>query len=799
LDPDTQEGDEPPQPDFVAIRLFFVGEQTGSPVPGLVVSLVADRAPDAGPRASAGASGGSRTLSTLQTDRAGYVSFKLDAATVAGASGLAVAWGGEAAASLPLEVKTLSNSVAARTVHVDALALPGTAFHLLGLPAVLAPDADDAVLSPGSVGMVPQLLPGGGLCQQLMPTTMAVRRYPAVQVLADVCHTAELRCGPLVLQGKMPNVEIVHGKMLEYEVVWYPYGTSLGDLLNTVTLAPCEQVNIAVVDWMRRETAARSEATDVSEQATQRMDHDRLISETMASTVTSKSTAWGVAASVGIKLPITKKLDLSASIAGGYSSTNSTQSVAASTTGSLAEHVAQASSFVASRRSTVVFQATAQEQRTYQTRTIRNHNHCHTVTFMYYQVNRSYRVVTYFRGVRPVMLVRYDNVPFDAKRAFCSAGVLKDALLDPALAGCFDALADALYCCDAPLPPANPVATSINVTVHVKDIIKHGHLYLQLVTSSGNVAAQTIATVGWQAGGTYTQTVQLSSPVDPRQVTGILASVTGSGIFGFPAILASGVEVSFNVTGYPTPIPLYSITADQTLRTGWTVQAKAEMPVPTTADNACVEASCCTRKLLAHLNCHQRYYNAVVWMNEDPNDRVMRWRCCQQDGADFPLLAGIENTPVTVYGDFVVFPAGRLVPGPYVPPVSRLVTLPTPGVYSDGVLGQCATCETVNPATFWDWKDSPCGENAPTVGDPPDPQAGVGASDLKADVISNLITFAGVPGAPDSGIAALVKTLLTSADAGSTQAKALLEKLLDSLKPSPPPKQPAAGSGTAVT
>jgi len=193
--------------------------------------------------------------------------------------------------------------------------------------------------------------------------------------------------------------------------------------------------------------------------------------------------------------------------------------------------------------------------------------------------------------------------------------------------------------------------------------------------------------------------------------------------------------------------------------------------------------------LLGHLNCHKRYYNSILWLNEDPNERVTRWSCCVAD-EPFSLIAQIENDPITLYGDYLVFPAAgsQLVDNPSVLPVSKLVTMPTPGVFAEGILGQCDTCEKIDPHRFWNWKDSPCPDNAPPVSPPPTPQTGVNPGDFKTDAISNLITFSNIPGAPDSIIKDLISALVSKADAGSAEAKDLLDKLLDSLKGNIPAK-----------
>lgn len=763
-----------------AIRLFFIDEKTGNPVTGMVVNIFAD---SPGNR--------SQLLATLQTDQAGYASFKFDRSTIAASSQLRIMHGVSHGNALALNVADLLAGNDTHTIRFDASALDISALSP-GLPAIIAPDVKDLTLSPGSIGHTPHLLPGRGLCSQLMPTTMGVRRFEAFHILADICRLETFSCPE--------RIQIVRGTMLEYEVVWHPSGTSLGDLLNTITLAPCEQVNVAIVDWMRREVTSLTQASDVRQQATQQMDHDRLISEAMQSTVKNKSlmgasgTTSGATATVpleGVMLNMTGALG--ASVAGSISK----QTLAANTTNELSERITQASSFVSSQRNSAVYQTTASEHQTYQTRTVRNHNHCHTLTMMYYQVNRNYRVVTEYKGEREVILVKYENDDFDAKRAYCNAHLLKDALLDPNLRSCFDELGDALFCCDQTPVGKEGLMDSLTITMNVAaggGIITA--IQVTLNTANGQVALP-LTNTGWAVPGTHTQTINLPVQVDPKQVNAIfisfhsLGGLSGSGFGGGSTnlFIASDIDVTYHAVGYPNPLKLASLHTPTEIRQLLVMEAKAEIPPTKEGRNPCVEASCCIQKLLGHLNCHKRYYNRIVWLNEDQNERVMRWSCCRDGDEQFSFIDQIENNPLAVYGDFVVFPVAGSQPidDPAVVPVSKLVTMPTPGVYAEGILGQCDTCEKIDSDRFWDWKDSPCPDNAPTVSSPSDPQTSVKPSDLRADAISNFVTFSSVPGAPESGIKDLISTLLAHADKGSAEAKAMLDKLMDTIKASIPP------------
>lgn len=738
----------------VAIRIFTADERTGSPVPGVVLELVA-----------VAASGEGKPLTSVVTDNAGFASCKIAGSLVEGASHVNVIF---SRVEPPLTV-----SVADLAKGLDSFRIPiGSGAVTLaepqaGLPSIVDPDVRDAFLSPASIGLIPSLR--AGLCRQLMPTNLGVRRYGAFQVHADICDPETIEC------GERNQIRFVRGKILEYEIAWHPLGTSLGELLNTITLAPCERVGVVISDWVRREAAFRDQASSIRQETTQDLDHARLIVESLNSDVKTKSLAAGFAASFGATFPV-KKINVTAAAGGGISGSISTQQVAATATNRLSEHITQAATLVASSRSSVVFQATASERRLYQTRFVTNHNKCHTLTLMYYQVNRNYRVVTSYKGERDAILVQYPNLAFDAERAHCNAGVLREALLDKSLDPCFDELGKALFCCDETPAGADVRMESITLTANVGTIHNVQSLTVNLLTVNGSIQLPSFSIAHWQSG-VQTQTLTLAAPIDPAIVKGVLIIESGFGFANF--VFLHQLTLTYQASGIATPLALYSSASPVHIHHAWTAEVKPEIPPPDPR-NECVEKSCCIQKLLGHLNCHRRYYNSVVWLNENPNDRVMRWSCCRGPVKDFDLIGSIENTPLAVYGDYVVFPvaASPLVDDPTVLPVSQLVTIPTQGVYSEGILGQCDTCEIVDPQRFTDWA---CCD---AVTDPefPDPQSGATPENLKPDAITNLINLTSVPTAPESILKTLLETLLSNAKSGGDDAKVLLEKFLDLIK-----------------
>jgi hypothetical protein len=89
---------------------------------------------------------------------------------------------------------------------------------------------------------------------------------------------------------------IAHGHILHFKQQWVADGYSLGDLLYSLPLAPCQKKQIAVIDWDRRESAARQESLEEQEFLSAQLSRDRDISE-MANAFVRESMSAGSEAS----------------------------------------------------------------------------------------------------------------------------------------------------------------------------------------------------------------------------------------------------------------------------------------------------------------------------------------------------------------------------------------------------------------------------------------------------------------------------------------------------------------------
>ena len=214
---------------------------------------------------------------------------------------------------------------------------------------------------------------------------------------------------------------IAHGHLLHFKQIWHAADYSLGDLLYSLPLAPCQKKQIAIIDWERRESARRTEFLEEQERFSALMSRDRDISEVVNSVLSENmkggSRASTKSGSAGFGIPLLGGL-LGAS--GGASSANtsawqnSSRRMGASSLQRLKDKTMQSASAVRNQRSTVVQSVKQGETVRAQTEVVSNNNHCHAITVQYFEVLRHFYVTQEIADVQeclfiPMLMSKFNN------------------------------------------------------------------------------------------------------------------------------------------------------------------------------------------------------------------------------------------------------------------------------------------------------------------------------------------------------------------------------------------------------
>ena len=322
------------------------------------------------------------------------------------------------------------------------------------------PDPTDWTMSPGSFASNEPLKLGEGGCEELLHSRQAEHTFRFVQLIRNneapkmlrEADPAQCEAGPQshdeFAEGfAPPYVERCYrrGVMLEYEISWKPLGHGLGRVLYSLPLAPCESVDLAIIDWQREDEIVRTEDTLVTEQLSHIQRRERDIEESVNASLSE--TQFGGSFMTGAAGAIAgswKMIDFGATSAmgGALSGTQGKRELAADTTQRVIDSISQATSAMRRLNSTVVVQASQAEREVIQTRTVTNHNHCHALTMLYYEVLRHYLTSVRLVYKQDVIFVKYRPVNdfhdtfvelFTEETVFHYHRILKQSLLDPAL------------------------------------------------------------------------------------------------------------------------------------------------------------------------------------------------------------------------------------------------------------------------------------------------------------------------------------------------------------------------------
>lgn len=689
-------------------------------------------------------------------------------------------------------------NVADQAIVVRLMVPPDSVFKFqgVGFCSIQKASLSDWYLSPGSFSHMPAVLIGEDGCETLLPSNVATQEYRVKQVLPLRSHV--YISYPEIAPQKAPKrsaeteptlqragtgsffaaagavSDMIKQQLLTlstparagftvtYSVEWSPIGHGLGQIAYSMPLAPGEQVNIAVIDWARTSTDKHVESTGLSDSLSHDTTRDRNIGEVVESALKEwqrgHSLMAGTAATGGYGGFVGGAL----SMGGASTYTAGERDLTADSTQQLLDQFSQASTAIRDLRSTVVVQSSQSETDKLQTRTVRNYNHSHALTLLYYEVLRHYRVVVERARLDPCLLIKQPMPLFDAPSLFTYRSILEPALLLPDMKLGFDA-SEKLFAYNltpSPPPPQPPsdllftlfrilislggVTTTTEFRCRVKgpapefatqrllnvmernEVLGDPHMFdVQVGATVELQAAPEGSSIRWGDISFFEFTVSPDTTADHSIfVTKIeVRGIDGNGVehpmgawFGAPEHRYAGAPTMFPSISAPSP--------------------PDPPPVPEPIFRLSDEERVAYVKLLQHLNSNRPYYYRLIWLSEDAGSRYIRLSnlTVELDPGDKRALTDvIENRVVDVLGDSIVVPLGAN----YLDKIlaknaedaaayqsslghartEKLLSLPTRGVFAEAKLGHCNASEIIDNRRFWDWQTSPipASDSAPAI------------------------------------------------------------------------------------
>lgn len=718
---------------------------------------------------------------------------------------------------------------------------PNVSYHSLQNPGLT-----DWYLSPSSFSINPQHFVGEDGCEKLYPANFATSEFRFFQIVRGN-----------EVESNQDNLPIRSGFAYEYITSWQPLGHTLGQIIYSLPLAPGEVVKIGIIDWRRSSEDTRTEDTSESEDLTHNTVRDRNISETVQGALREwqrggtimGGNSGGAGVSFGIPI-IGATAGNAHSFGGGYSTSSGNRDVTVDTVQQVNDAFSQHSSAIRELRSTVVVTSDQQEYARAETRVIANNNHSHALTMLYYEVLRHFKVTTQCVRKRNVLLVDYSRWKIDFNDEYVInqyRKILEESLLEPRYLLYFDAIHIYL----ATITETNYKNNSTPDIVGEENIeFSEFQLTFEVAGNgmgnssddernkdensySGNFFRINLITdrgsskiMEWQKDG-YTPNLRRKfaqgrikeilcvSEIEPlkwREIKEFELSIVNN---GDEKILLSRLTIQGT-----NPNDGYRLLFNERLNISLEDDADATYEVDDTIDPNRTVKSVLRRTigpaiwssppkpqaydliqppermnidiLKRHLLGNASYYWRMIWLNQDVNDRADWMDDVTIDGGK--LIDKIENRPIDVLGNYVVFPS-NYVNNPSSEEdrnlyqfskakTEKLMTLPSRGVFGEAKLGNCNASEVIDNTRFWDWQQSPILEKAPEI-DPISTESRNVTQNLTPTAFpSSIVNIVNPTAAPDPTGMAGALNLLGKSDifrnmSMSTEVNDLLKKLSD--------------------
>jgi Papain-like cysteine protease AvrRpt2 len=235
-------------------------------------------------------------------------------------------------------------------------------------------------------------------------------------------------------------VEVATGHVLHYKSEFKADGYSLGDLLYSLALAPGQKKQIVVLDSVHSLQGTEVQGSSQGERLTASLFNEREIANQLGGNINeimrggSSASTGGISAGLGVAGtfgPISATLG----VAGGYSTSDANASQDSSRGTSmffgekLRQSIVQNAESYRQLNASVVTTVREGQQYSTTTEVVANHNHCHALTMMYFEVLRHFAVYQELVNVEECIFVPLLMTNFSIDNIYKWADVLADRLL----------------------------------------------------------------------------------------------------------------------------------------------------------------------------------------------------------------------------------------------------------------------------------------------------------------------------------------------------------------------------------
>lgn len=235
-------------------------------------------------------------------------------------------------------------------------------------------------------------------------------------------------------------VSVATGHILHYKTVMKADGYSMGELLYSLPLAPGQKKEIVVFDQMHTLLGSETQQVSQTESLAASLVNDVSIADTLAGNISeatrgsSSATTGGVSGGLGLAgiiYGIAGVAGISGGVANSHStaSQNSSRSVAEYFQEQMKNAITQNAQSYRELNASVITTVKEGQQYGVTSEVVANHNHCHSLTMMYFEVLKHYAIYQELSEVEECLFIPLLMTEFSRENIYKWRDVLASNLL----------------------------------------------------------------------------------------------------------------------------------------------------------------------------------------------------------------------------------------------------------------------------------------------------------------------------------------------------------------------------------